>query len=267
MSKDRKLLAFGRNTVWRNKFDNDFHNHTLKQLRKRFGGHFETDHGKNRYFPFLGVDRKDDDSGCHNARENALARLKELVIVNFALTDWKTPVQKRDMVWMNQYHPEVILGNLNITLIVSVIEVFFKESYVAILTYSPRKNEIIKPLQIRPFDLAKISEGTLRIEDAYANSLNFQNAKYICENFEKLDQNLCVRQGINKRAGRNREKYFEFIERLSSHRNAYIHHGEMLLDYDMKSSKNDAKFCETMIKSIYKNIAQKKNWIYEDPLF
>lgn len=57
---DGRIVAHGRNTVWRNKADNDYHNNTLKQLRKRFGGHFVTDYGKNRYFSYSGINRKDD---------------------------------------------------------------------------------------------------------------------------------------------------------------------------------------------------------------
>ncbi len=266
MIEDKKLVACGRNSVWRNKSDNDFHNYTLKHLRKRFGGYFNSDYGKNRYFPYDGIDRKDDESGCCVAVENALTRLKELDIVSMALIGWKMPVQKGDMIWMNQYHPEVILGNLGVTHILSALEIFFKGIYVALLTYSNKKTDIIKALQIRSADLAEISQGILRIEEAYANSLNFQNAKCICENFDRLEQALCIRQTLNKKHGRKKESFFEFIERISSQRHEYVHHGTKRWDYDMSSFKKDSEFCEIMIKAIYKAITQKKNWEYEEPI-
>lgn len=165
--EDKKLVACGRNNTWRSKSDNDFHNHTLRQLKKRFGGYFVSDYGKNRYFLFDGVDRKEADSGCYIAAEKALSRLKELDIVSMALIDWKTPIQKGDMDWMNQFHPEVILGNLCITHILSAIETFFRHTYIALLTYSDKKAEIVKATQIRSADLAEIGQGKLRIEEAY----------------------------------------------------------------------------------------------------
>lgn len=266
MIEGKKLIACGRNNVWRNKSDNDFHNYTLRQLRKRFGGCFDSNYGRNRYFPYDGVDRKDADAGCCIATEISLSRLKELDIVSMALINWKKPVQKGDMIWMNQYHPEVTLGNLAITHILSAIETFFKSIYVALLTYSNKKADIIKTLQIRSVDLVEISQGTLRIEEAYANSLNFQNAKYICENFDKLDQSLCIRQTLSKKHGRRKESFFEFVERISSQRHEYVHHGEKRWDYDMSCFKKDSEFCEMLIKSVYKLITQKKNWEYEEPM-
>lgn len=266
MISDEKLIACGRNNVWRNKSDNDFHNFTLKQLRKRFGGHFKSDFGRNRYFLYDGIDRKDADSGCCIATERALSRLKELDIVSMALIDWQTPVQKGgDMFYMNWHHPEVILGNLGITHILSAVETFFKGIYVALLTYSSEKNDIIKNQQFRLADLVEISEGGLRFEEAYANSLNFQNARHICENLERLDKTLQLKKVLNKKHGKKKESFFEFIERISSQRHEYVHHGRKFLDYDMSSLKKDSKFCESMINEVYKEITQKKNWKYEKP--
>ena len=264
--EDKNLVAYGRNTVWRNKYDNDFHNYTLRQLRKRFGGYFNSDYGKNRYFPYNGIDRKDANSGCCIATKKSLSRLKELDIISMALIDWKTPVQKGDMIWMNHYNPKVIVGNLGITQILSAIETFFKEIYVALLTYSSKKADIIKATQIRQADLAEISQGTLRIEEAYAKSLNFQNVKYICENFNKLDQSLCIRQILNKKNDRKKESFSEFIDRISSQRHEYLHHGEKRCDYDMSSLKKDSEICKNMIKAVYKAINLKKNWEYEEPI-
>lgn len=261
-----KLIACGRNNVWRNKSDNDFHNYTLKHLKKRFGGYFHSDYGKNRYFPFGGIDRKQADSGCHAAVERAIGRLKEISIVNMALDDWKTPLQKGDMLWMNQYHPEVILGNLAIVHILSVLETYFKDSYTALLTYSENKSDVIKMQNMRTDDIISLANETIRLEEAYANSLNFQNAKLICQNFDKLNQKLCIRQTLTKKRGRNRESFGDFIERVSAQRHSYLHHGEKLWEYDMKSFAKDTSFCEVLIKAVYKNITDKMGWQYEEPI-
>lgn len=59
------------------------------------------------------------------------------------LAEWKTPVQKGDLVWMNQVHPETIVSNLAIVHILSVIECFFRNIYVALLTYSDKKADTL----------------------------------------------------------------------------------------------------------------------------
>ena len=51
-------------------------------------------------------------------------------------------------------HPEVILGNLAVVHFLSVIEFYFKNTYVALLTFSKRKSEIIKGSKMRDADCA-----------------------------------------------------------------------------------------------------------------
>jgi hypothetical protein len=261
----QKLIACGRNNVLRSKHDNFFHNYSLKHLRKRFGGYFYSDYGKNRYFPFGGIDRKQADSGCYIAVRSAINRLHKISSVNMELNNWKTPLKKGDMSWINQYHPEVILGNLAIAHILSTLETYFKNTYIALLTYSEKKTEIIKLQNIRADDIISLVNKTIDFEEAYANSLNFQNAKLICQNFDRLDQNLCIRQALNKNHGRNKETFFGFIERVSEQRHSYLHHGEELWEYDMKSFAKDTSFCEFLIKDIYKNITERMGWHYEKP--
>lgn len=261
-----KLIVCGRNNIWRNKADNDFHNYSLRNLKKRFGGNFYSDYGKNCYFPFDGIDRKQADSGCHAAVERAIGRLKEISIVNMALSDWKTPLQKGDMVWMNQYHPEVILGNLAVVHILSTLETYFKDTYIALLTYSESKGDIIKMQSIRADDIISLANDVIRLEEAYANSLNFQNAKLLCQNFGKLNQKLCVQQMLTRKRGRNRATFFDFIERVSAQRHSYLHHGEKLWEYDMKAFTKDTSLCKALIKEVYKNITDKMGWQYEEPI-
>lgn len=72
MIEKNKLVAYGRNTISRNKADNDFHNYTLKQLRKYLGGHFDYGYGKNEYCSYADIARENDEAGCHTATEYAL---------------------------------------------------------------------------------------------------------------------------------------------------------------------------------------------------
>lgn len=62
-----QLKLWTRTAIWRSKFDSDFHNHTIKQLRKRFGGYFVSDYGRNRYFQFYGAAREKSEAGAYRA--------------------------------------------------------------------------------------------------------------------------------------------------------------------------------------------------------
>lgn len=110
-----------------------------------------------------------------------------------------------------------------------------------------------------------MSENELRVEYAFDKSLNFQNIKRICENFDRLDKNLAIRQEVMKKYGRRNESLYDFIERVANHRHRYVHHSEKDLDYDMRSLKRDIKYCELLICSIYKAIAKHNKWTYEKP--
>jgi len=263
--EDGAIVAYGRNNIWRNRSDNDFHNYTLKHLRKRFRGYFISDYGKNRYFPYDGIHRENDESGCYIEAERALNQLKEINVILMARGVSQTPVQKGDMIWMNQMHPDVILGNLAVVHFLSTIENFFKNTYVALLTFSKRKSELMRASKIRDLDLVGVADGTMRVEQAFANGLNFQEVDAICRNFDQLDQSLAIRQELRKRHGRRKENFFSFMERIANHRHRFVHHAEKYIDYDLQSLKRDLAFCELLIHRIYKVTTHKKGWTYEKP--
>ena len=112
--------------------------------------------------------------------------------------------------------------------------------------------------------IAPVADGTLRIEEAFANGLNFQDIESVCQNFDQLDQNLAVRQELRKRYGRRKENFFSFVE-IALHRHRLVHHAEKYWDYDLQSLRKDLAFCEVLIRHIYRSIANRKNWVGEKP--
>jgi len=260
-----ELTAHGRNNIWCSNADRQYHDLTLRELKKHFGGYFISDYGKNRYFKKDGPDRDKDESGCFIEAGRAINQIGRLSILTNSIPDPRTPVQKDDLIWMNEVNPHVILGNLAVSYILSVIENYFRNTYVALLTYSEKKSEILKASQIRTTDLLDVSKGDMRIEEAFAHSLNFQNVKSICETFDRLDQQLGIRQAIAKKHGRRKESFQQFIERIANHRHKTMHRNIQDLYYDLDFLKKDVLFCKILILSIYKNIVAKKHWVYEEP--
>jgi hypothetical protein len=264
-TKKKKLELYGRNNIWCNNADKQYHNYTLRELKKYFGGHFKSDYGRNRYFPLNSFDRKKDEAGCYNETSRALSSIQKLSILEWSLQEPQRPVQTDHFIWMNDFHPHVIFANIAISYILSVIESYFRRIYVVLLTFSDKKADLLKASQIKTSDLIEISEGTLRVEEAFANTLNFQGVKAICENFDRLDQGLGIRQAINKKHGRRKESFAQFIDRVAAHRHEAIHQNIQYLDYDLNALLKDARFCKILILAIYKKITVTKDWLYEEP--
>jgi hypothetical protein len=267
MIEKNTLVAYGRNNISRNKSDHDFHNYTLKQLCEYLGGHFDYGYGKNKYCLYDGTVRENDESGCRAAIEHALGHLQNIqLLIRSVSIQWKLPIIKDDQfIFMNQIHPEITFSNLINVNILTIIETFFKNIYVALLTYNDKKEKIISASKIKNSDLIDIANGKLRLEQVWANNLNFQNVKYICENFKQLDQNLGskIKKELTKK--RNDNYYFyEFIKNLTKHRNNFVHHNTKYLQHNLESLEKDLILCKELIHCIYKSITQSKQWYYNE---
>lgn len=249
-------VAYIHTDRFRNKAENDFYNYTLKQLKIRFGGYFVSKKGKGKYVPFDGINREQDESGCYIAFTESLRQLEDIALMLKCFNIWDVPGENTDIGSANT------LFNMCLVHILSVIESYFKNTYVALLTFSTKKGEILKSGQIRNFDLTEIANGGLRVEKAFANGLNFQNAENIYKNFDSLEVTLGIRKKLEQKYGRRKESFHDFIKRISFSRHRYVHHLEKYTFYGLNDLKKDIKFCELMIREIYKNIANKKGWIY-----
>lgn len=200
----------------------------------------------------------------YSNRVRPRGQLKQIdILIRSVSIKHGVPIIKDDQFsWMNSIHPEIILSNLAIVHILSVIEGFFKNIYVALLTYSDKKENIISASKIKTSDLIDVGNSKLRLEQAYANNLNFQNVDRLCKNFDELDQALKIKQKLKKR--RDGSSFYEFIEKITKHRNGYVHHDTKCLRYNFESLEKDLVLCEELIHCIYKLITQSKKWPYND---
>jgi len=61
---DGQLEIHTHTSAFHSKEDCAFQNHTMREIRDRFGGYFISDYGRNRLIPFKGIDRSPADAGC-----------------------------------------------------------------------------------------------------------------------------------------------------------------------------------------------------------
>jgi hypothetical protein len=127
VADEADLVATSRTNIWATHRDIELQNTMLRELKTYFGGHFESDFGKNRYFKSEGPKRIGVEAACFAA---AFRFLNSIVSVSF-LNSWaadkseQKPTRESDLIWMNQMNPSVLTANLGAVHLVSLVEDFF----------------------------------------------------------------------------------------------------------------------------------------------
>lgn len=262
LSKEIKLWT--RTTIWRSKFDSDFHNHTIKQLKLRFGGHFITDFGKNRYFKFSGVVREKAESGVYHAYsrfENNFKRIHLFINFSDLKNNEKHPIHKdNEFIDLNYYNPKITTTNIIVPYLLSAIEDFFRSVFIALLIYSENKEKIISNARVQSAELIDIDNGILSVCEAVAKWMNFQEMTKVNQSFKQLDKNIDIQGVLLKPNGRRKETDLQLFERLIDHRHSLIHRAEITIDYYPDDLIKDIRLINRAIWNIYAHIRHVYNW-------
>ncbi len=163
-----RLVVHIRTTIWRSKYDSDFHNFTIKQLKKRFGGEFESDYGKGRYLKYDGVVREKAESGCYLAFskfEDNLKRAK--MFIDFRPFS-KKDFEPKEIELININDPVIVSNNMVVPFLVAIIEDYFRSTYVALLKFSPKRSSIFKNVRLAGDVINLVGSGELPIVEAVA---------------------------------------------------------------------------------------------------
>ncbi len=262
---DKSVHVYTRTQIWRSKYDNDFHNYTIRQLKKRFRGTFTSDHGKNRYFQYSGPVRSNAEAGCYHSMirfDNHLASVGAYRTCREFKNhqQWQPPNAFIVPIEMN---PVIISNNLLLPFFVSAIEDYFKSSYIALLKYSPNKVSIFKNARIGSDTFIEMAERDTSFEDAICSRMSFQNINSICNNFKSLDKHLDLRAALQKPYRRQRETLFHTVDRIFNDRHALIHRSRLSPFYTERQVEKDIKTVEAAIVRVYKIICQNYVWPYE----
>jgi hypothetical protein len=162
-----------RTSIGRSHYDFDMQNRTVREFRRRFGGKTFKDGGDGKgYDPGPPVPAPA--SGC----KLAMDRLDwNLTRINMYLTTFEPPTPHQSLFALARIspsllalNPEVFAANALIPYITSMMEDFFKSTYVALLRYSPKKAAVLNSSRLRGDQLSHISAGTLTVEEALAES-------------------------------------------------------------------------------------------------
>lgn len=252
-----------RTNASRSKFDCDFQNYTIKQLKKRFRGGFYTDFGKNRYFKYYGVVRDKAEAGVFKAFEFFYSNLNRVFkIIDFA--DLQPNIaHKRSIIPLLDYNnPRIILSNILVPFVISSIEDLFKSIYIVLLKYSPEKNKIIAKQKPNSLDLLSIECGEMSVVEAVAKSKSFQNMSKVNTHFKEINNKIDIHALLKKPFGRKKESQWELFNRLINLRHEIIHEALLDIDFQPKNLHSDIQGIKKSVEKIQIEI----NKIYKWPL-
>lgn len=233
-----------RSTVSRSHWDLTHQNRTLKLLRDLFGGHFQTDAGRNRYWRPDGPPPPPISSGCYLARwrfHNSLMRA-QVYLMNRKFEGQIARDQPSGFEFMDQLNPRILSNNLLVPYMIAVWEEFFRATFTACLRYSNQREAALKRAKLSHSDLEQLVIGSVQIERSLAEVFSFQRPSVISNTFKLIEPKLDIAGAMRKPYRGRKASLYESIEALVERRNSIVHTGELdlsLFDKQLKTAMAD----------------------------
>jgi hypothetical protein len=232
-------------------------NETLRSLKQYCDASFESDYGKNRYFP-EGTLIKGAESGCYFAAERLFNNFSSL---RYTLSKYPSDMESEKAMYQVNGIPTPSMFNANVysTYLCSLIEEYFRTTYIALLKYSDRKEKILN-VKFSPYDMVDISNGDKTVEEVFASTLSFQNIHKICSNFHALDNKLDIGQALKKPYHNRKKNLYEQINDILERRHGLIHRLEIDDSYRTENLQRDIQDVTIAIKRVYDYLCQYYDW-------
>jgi hypothetical protein len=256
-----QLKLWTRTTISRSKFDSELHNNTVRHLKKRFGGHFVSDEGRNRYFTFDGPVREKAEAGAFMAFSFFDSNIKRAQhVLSFAglLDDTRYRIQGVD--FMDSHNPRVVTANIVVPFLVSAFEDYFRTLYIALLRYSDNRERIIQNARLPGAELAAIDRGELTVLDAVAKWMSFQDMRKISGAFKELSAKFDVHGWLRRPYGRQKQSFWDQLNRLIDQRHDLIHRAEIATDYTPHRLQKDLELTWRALWRVYQELIRAHGW-------
>lgn len=246
-----------RSQIYANGYDLRKMNETIRCLKRYCDATFESDEGKNRYFK-EGVLIECAQNGCYLAAERLMNNFS---LLKHALSKYPDDIEAEKLVYEIGGIPTPNMFNANVysTYLCSLIEEYFKSTYIVLLKYSERKEKILN-VKFSSYDMTEISNGKKTVEEAFANTLSFQNIQKICANFHALDNKLDIGQALKKPYHNRKKNLYEQIDDILERRHGLIHRLKIDDRYYSDSLERDIQDVTVAIKRVYTYICKSYSW-------
>ena len=258
------MVAVGTRTrSWRSRADAEFQNRTIRELKRRFGGTFRSDRGANRYFPLHGPDRREAEAGAFRAfsifGDNYASA--GLYIQNMPIGDSK----HRELPEVLRFvFPVVNASNMIVPFFVAITEEYFRSTYVALLRYSPKRDDVLRNIRLTAAEAAQIRDDGELLEEVVARTkMSFQNLERVQSQFKALNSRYDVAGWLRQPYRSRQETPYDTLSRLVSHRHALVHRAVILSAYDNVDADRDLKSIRAGVNRIYTNLVGLHGWSAE----
>jgi hypothetical protein len=264
ISSTEKGVAVGtRTNVGRSAYDFEFQNRTVREFKRRFGGRATKDDGDGAgYDP--GPPVPPPASGCYLSMRRFdwhLSRLEPFLGTRIFPKSHKS-MEFAERAWrvLSEANPEVFSNNIIVPYVVSMMEDFFKSTYIALLRYSDKKATIFKNARLSGEQLANISKGVLTVEEAVAETMSFQRVSAVARHFKDLDPRIDISGALKKPYRGRKTTLFQSLDDLTTRRHALIHRVE--IDISLRGKKIDRIVANAAVAvgRIYKHVTDQYGW-------
>lgn len=260
-TEDYSFSIWVRTQIYASGYDIKFQNNTLRMLKKHYNAYFISDKGKNRYFDVNIPLKQGAENGCYLAAVNLYHQFFALKI---ALSKFPKDLEgEKIMLSHGIPSPNVFNANVYLSYLCSIIEDFFRNTYISLLRFSDKKDKIMNT-KLSSFDLSDISQGNISVEEAYARTLSFQNIQKINSSFITLDSKLDISSVLKKPYKKRKVNLYDRLNLILEHRHSIIHRLQLDLDYDSESIQKDIDDIKVSIIKVYEFICSKYDWEIEN---
>lgn len=260
-----------RTSVWATPFDKEFQNHTVRQIRKAFGGTFYNDHfGHNRYI----VIERSESTPASRRIYAVLTRLKEELdsledalpqeMVKALMTPRGEITEETDqnglLQFTKQLDPSRIVYNALVPFLVAIIEHYFRECFEILLKYDPsaRKKLEGQNRKLSFVEAVAIAQGDLTIERIASGWYSFQNINSIQKAFKDVF-GIDVWKVLRSRK-KVRDKLpimFKSLDNLIGARHGVVHHFVIDRDLDRDGFLDLLHFVKALLDLVSEEIERK----------
>lgn len=261
---DGKVHVQTRTRFGRSYYDFQFQTSTARQIKRQFGGRLVED-GPEWFTP--GPPFPPAASGCHLAVSRFDWHLNRLHIFRInSKFPTASPRQKASAsLWphMSELNPSIFMGNLIVPYLVSAMESFFKDTYIALLKHSPKKAIILKSARLGGEQLSAISDGRLSVEEAVAESMPFQRLSAVGRHFTEIDPKLDLLSVLRKPYRRRKRSLLQDLEDLTTERHKLIHDMRINSLSDLDKIDDTIQDLKDAVHRVHRFLTTYHSWPYE----
>jgi len=250
-----------RTLIYCSNYDLYFINRTIREFRKFFECDFRTDIGRGKYFKHDKIITKAE-AGCYKSIFNTDNEFTNLRLFVDLLEKGDHPLKNfPEEIVGRENNPIYKIRALALPYMATIIEEYFRNTYIALLMYSERKEKIFSNIKINSNDILRVSNKEISIEEAISRTMSFQNIYKITSYYRELDPQLDIKGILSKPYKRRKESLFMTLDRILNQRHELIHSNKVNFFYQNSNLKKDIDSIEESLKRVYKYLIDTYSWV------